>query len=129
MIKKPIAGQFLFLEFLKKACYLKSREKLLIFKKIMAFQEFIRKDYLKGTVGKPLITLRSSTVAFNSEFTRMDKLSEYTHIKFFPDEKNFRIGFKFHNDPNDENAMKLWTDSKYKSSRNASIEAFKKRYK
>lgn len=81
----------------------------------MSFKVFKRKDFLKRN-SLPQVYIRVDTLAFNAELTQKAKLAEYGKVKIFIDEENYRLGFKFHNEE-DEDSLRLYSDGPTKSNR------------
>jgi len=74
-----------------------------------AWAKFVRTDG-QSPESRQLITLRGSSIAFNSHFIRANKLQEYSRVTLFCDSQNYRIGFHFHSDISDKDSFALCTD-------------------
>lgn len=82
----------------------------------MGFKVFKRKDSLKRN-DLPQVSIRTDTLAFNSELTQKARLSEFTKVKILVDEANYKLGFSFHNEDNDPDSLTLYSDGITKSNR------------
>ncbi len=59
---------------------------------------------------QPLVTLRQTSVAFNSPFVKQADLKQHRFVSFKVDPETFRVGMRFHDDANDPTALTLTHD-------------------
>lgn len=92
------------------------------------YEKFIRKDNMVGRK-KMFITLRPSGVfAFNSKFSKEAELGiKYGLVTIYTDPKSRVVGFRFHNDKEDKDALSLYGEGG--GGRNVTASALFKRYK
>ena len=94
----------------------------------MSFKVFKRKDALRRN-DLPQVSIRVDTVAFNAELTSKAKLRDYGKVTILVDEDNYKLGFKFHNQENDPNSLRLYSDGISKSNRVVSARQLMNDYK
>ena len=50
----------------------------------------------------PLVSVRRDQIAFNAHFVSSENLERKSHVSVFPDSELYRLGFKFHDSPEDD---------------------------
>lgn len=93
----------------------------------MSFEQFTRKDHMRRDYA-PKVSIRKGTLAFNASLKEKAKLEQYSYVTIFVDEDSYRLGFRFHNNENDPNSLKMYSDGTTKSSRVVSAAQLLNRY-
>ncbi|ELI6429489.1 hypothetical protein RRM58_004805 [Vibrio harveyi] len=71
----------------------------------MAFKKFVR---TRVQSDEPVISISDNRFQYSAVFRKLAELHKYTHVEYFVDEDNRKVGFKFHNDSTSRDGYSTW---------------------